>query len=91
MERGASEGVAGAVEGLEMCAETCGLAITGWVPELEFERVWRRKDDGSEAKLFLLCCQERFREDCACSPPFVTEPSLFIAWKEEEFDSGGVG
>lgn len=54
------------------------------------DNVCRRRLDGSDVKLFLLCSHERLREGCARSLASALAP-LCIAVKEEELESGGVG
>ena len=81
-------GLAGIEEGFEMKPDTTGF-VTTLVNACD--SVCRRRVDGSDAKLFLLSCHERLREDLDPSRTSALAPSLFIALDEEELDDGGVG
>ena len=73
---------------MEIWPETIGFVIT---PDKACDIVWRRMEGGSEAKLFLLSCHERLREEVARLLTSVPAPSLCITRKEEELEDGGVG
>ena len=81
-------GLAGIEEGFEMWPETTGFVTT---PDNACDNVCRRRVDGSEAKLSLLWCHERLREDLASSLTSAPAPSLSIARNEDELEGGGVG
>lgn len=84
-------GLEGVVEGLEIWPVAAVVEIARL--DIAVDKVWRRTAGGNAAaKLaFLLCAHERLRESLAASSPPSALPSLFIACREDELESGGVG